>query len=55
MYDVTDDWRTFPQPAHVTTRIIRAEDVLAQRARTIVCSSTLEQRWANRYDAGRPS
>ena len=48
-YDVTDDWRTFPQPDHIVRRIVAAEDVLARRAGTIVCSQVLGQRWTERY------
>lgn len=49
VYDVTDDWRTFPQPPHIVRRIIAAEDVLARRATTVVCSRALAERWWERY------
>ena len=49
LYDVTDDWRAFPQPQHVVDRIVRAEDVLALRASTVVCSQVLADRWQARY------
>lgn len=48
-YDVTDDWRTMPQPDADRLRIIRAEDRLADAATTIVCSSVLSERWQRRY------
>ena len=49
-YDVTDDLRMFDQPPHITARIVAAEDKLARRARTIVCSDVLAERWRDRYD-----
>ena len=49
VYDVTDDWRASDQPARIRRRLIRAEDALAGRARTVVCSETLRQRWRERY------
>lgn len=49
-YDVTDDWRTFPQPEHIVRRVVAAEEVLARRAKTVVCSFVLAQRWVERYD-----
>jgi glycosyltransferase involved in cell wall biosynthesis len=49
VYDVTDDWRS----AHLTPRerhrLVAAEDALATRARTIVCSEELWRRWKRRY------
>jgi glycosyltransferase involved in cell wall biosynthesis len=50
VYDVTDDWRTYDFPERIIRRIIRAEDILAQRARTVVCSEQLKSRWRERYD-----
>lgn len=49
VYDVTDDWRTASSPARIRRRIIRAENRLAVRAGTIVCSTTLQNRWRERY------
>jgi len=49
VYDVTDDWRSAPFPERITRRIVRAEDRLSDRARTIVCSLTLQRRWRERY------
>lgn len=49
VYDVTDDWRSSDQPARILRRLVRAENVLARRARTVVCSDTLRQRWTERY------
>jgi glycosyltransferase involved in cell wall biosynthesis len=49
VHDVTDDWRSFDNPPRIRRRIIEAEDALAGRARTIVCSSVLAERWAERY------
>lgn len=48
-YDVTDDWRSMPQPEADRLRIIRAEDRLASVAHTVVCSSVLHERWMRRY------
>ena len=48
-YDVTDDWRTFNDLQRIRRRIIKAEDRLARRASTIVCSQVLSERWSNRY------
>ena len=48
-YDVTDDWRTFNDVPRIQRRIITAEDRLAARASTIVCSQVLGERWAERY------
>jgi teichuronic acid biosynthesis glycosyltransferase TuaH len=50
VYDVTDDLRTFEQPPHITARIVSAENRLASRARTVVCSAVLAERWLDRYD-----
>lgn len=50
VYDVTDDWRAFPQPPHIVRRIVAAEDELARRASTtVVCSRVLAERWRDRY------
>jgi teichuronic acid biosynthesis glycosyltransferase TuaH len=49
VYDVTDDWRSYDFPPRILRRIIRAEDELARRARTVVCSTTLRDRWGERY------
>ena len=49
VYDVTDDWRTFRQAPRVMRRLLAAEDRLARRARTIVCSQVLADRWRKRY------
>ena len=49
VYDVTDDWRSYPMPRRILRRVIRAEDRLARRATTIVCSETLAERWERRY------
>lgn len=49
IYDVTDDWRTFTQAPRVLRRLVAAEDELAARARTIVCSQVLADRWRERY------
>ena len=49
VYDVTDDWRTFQQAPRVLRRIVSAEDRLAVRARTCVCSAELATRWKERY------
>lgn len=49
VHDVTDDWRTFANPHRIRHRIIEAEDLLARRARTVVCSRVLADRWAERY------
>lgn len=54
VYDVTDDWRTFDNPPYIRQRIVAAEDVLAQQARTIVCSEVLAERWEERYSARPP-
>jgi len=49
VYDVTDDWRTFEQPAYLTDRLVAAEDALARQAGTVVCSQVLAERWQHRY------
>ena len=49
LYDVTDDWRTFGQAPRVLKRLVAAEDRLAHRARTVVCSQVLADRWQERY------
>lgn len=49
VYDVTDDWRSMPQPAGDLRRIVAAEDQLASSARTVVCSAALRDRWRDRY------
>ncbi|MCW2496005.1 MAG: glycosyltransferase [Jatrophihabitans sp.] len=49
VYDVTDDWRAASQPARLRRRLVRAEDRLTARARVVVCSGVLAQRWAQRY------
>jgi teichuronic acid biosynthesis glycosyltransferase TuaH len=54
IYDVTDDWRTAGFPARIVRRIVRAENRLATRAGTIVCSAVLQQRWRSRYGVLAP-
>jgi teichuronic acid biosynthesis glycosyltransferase TuaH len=54
IYDVTDDWRAAGFPPRITRRIVRAEDRLAVRARTIVCSYELRRRWEARYGVDAP-
>lgn len=49
VYDVTDDWRSYDFPPRVLRRLVRSEDRLATRARTVVCSHELKTRWADRY------
>lgn len=49
VYDVTDDWRLVPGAARAARRIVRAEDRLAARAGTVVCSAVLARRWWERY------
>lgn len=49
VYDVTDDWREFSFPSRIVRRIVRAENRLAGRARTVVCSDVLRRRWQTRY------
>lgn len=50
LYDVTDDWRSMPQSNADRQRIVAAEDLLATRAKTVVCSAELGRRWRSRYD-----
>lgn len=54
VYDVTDDWREMPQAAPDRARTIAAEDRLAKRARTVVCSDVLADRWSARYRVRPP-
>jgi teichuronic acid biosynthesis glycosyltransferase TuaH len=54
VYDVTDDWRTFDNPPYIRERIVSAEDTLARRAATVVCSEVLAQRWQERYGVRPP-
>ena len=49
LYDVTDDWRSYDFPPRIRRRIMHAEDLLARRARTVVCSVELQDRWMSRY------
>ncbi len=49
IYDVTDDWRCAQLTPREQRRLVAAEDVLAQRARTVVCSEELRRRWMKRY------
>ena len=49
VYDVTDDWRSAKFTPREVRRLIAAEDLLAVRARTIVCSEELRRRWKSRY------
>lgn len=49
LYDVTDDWRALDMLPRIRRRLIAAEDALAVRARTVVCSEELRQRWLQRY------
>jgi teichuronic acid biosynthesis glycosyltransferase TuaH len=49
VYDVTDDWRAYDFPERIRRRIVRAEDELARRAQTVVCSTELRDRWRDRY------
>lgn len=49
VYDVTDDWRSYDFPPRILRRIVRAEDELARRATTVVCSAELQGRWQERY------
>lgn len=50
LYDVTDDWRSYPFSTRVRRRIITAEDRLARRAATVACSQELVERWQLRYN-----
>ena len=54
VYDVTDDWRMAGFPRRIVRRIVAAEDRLAGSARTVVCSTVLQERWQARYGF-RPS
>lgn len=49
LYDVTDDWRSYDFPPRIVRRIAAAEDELADRAKTVVCSAVLRDRWRQRY------
>jgi teichuronic acid biosynthesis glycosyltransferase TuaH len=49
-YDVTDDWRTAILSPRERNRLVAAEDVLAARAITVVCSEELRSRWKQRYE-----
>lgn len=49
VYDVTDDWRWVDGPYRIWKRVVRAEDVLARKATTVVCSEVLHERWSLRY------
>ncbi len=49
VYDVTDDWRSARLTPREQHRLIKAEDLLAVRARTVVCSDELWRRWNQRY------
>ncbi len=49
IYDVTDDWRSARLNTREKHRLITAEDHLAVRARTVVCSEELWRRWNERY------
>lgn len=48
-YDVTDDWRHTRSGFATRRRLLRAEALLARRARTVVCSEELGRRWKHRY------
>ena len=54
IYDVTDDWRSAKFTPREVRRLVAAEDVLAARARTIVCSEELRRRWKSRYGIEAP-
>ncbi|HVX07915.1 glycosyltransferase [Humibacter sp.] len=49
VYDVTDDWRASTLSPRARRRLISAEDELARRAATVVCSEELRRRWSERY------
>ena len=49
VYDVTDDWRSMKFTSREKRRLIAAEDLLATRAQTVVCSEELRRRWETRY------
>lgn len=48
-YDVTDDWRSSILDNRGRRRLIAAEDWLARRTTTVVCSRELASRWHDRY------
>lgn len=54
VYDVTDDWREAEQVPRTRRRLVRAEDALARRAGTVVCSDVLAERWQQRYGVVPP-
>ena len=49
VHDVTDDWRESVMGWASRRRLIKAEGLLARRARTVVCSPVLASRWHARY------
>lgn len=49
VYDVTDDWRSAELAVADRAALVRAEDGLAERATTVVCSQVLADRWVDRY------
>ena len=49
LYDVTDDWRRTSMASSERRRLVAAEDALAMRATTVVCSDVLRERWQERY------
>ena len=49
VYDVTDDWRSARLTTREQHRLIKAEDLFAVRARTVVSSDELWRRWNQRY------
>jgi glycosyltransferase involved in cell wall biosynthesis len=49
LYDVTDDWRFSAMGWATRRRLLRAESVLARKARTVVCSDELAARWQDRF------
>lgn len=54
VYDVTDDWRSADIPDSERAQLVTAEDVLAKRAQTVVCSQVLAERWSERYGIRPP-
>lgn len=52
IYDITDDWREVDVPLRIRRRLVRAENVLARQAHTVVCSEVLRERWQQRYGVG---
>lgn len=50
VYDVTDDWRSMPQPSADRARAVAGEDALARSVPTVVCSCWLATCWRERYD-----